>query len=107
LGDLWADLLEAIAPYLPEGIKVLERCSELSLSTQTKDLLLRISRSSIDRCLAPARFNKPHGLSTTKPGTLLKKNIRFVPLRIGTKTDLALWRWIWWHIVERVPEDNS
>lgn len=62
-------------PYLPEGIKVLERCGELTLSTETKELLLRISRSSIDRCLAPVRFNKPHGLSTTKPGGLLKKNI--------------------------------
>jgi len=60
---------------LPEGIKVLERCGELTLSSETKELLLRISRSSIDRCLAPSRFNKPHGLSTTKPGTLLKKNI--------------------------------
>lgn len=68
-------------PYLPEGIKVLERCGELTLSTETKDLLLRMSRSSIDRCLAPARFNKPHGLSTTKPGTLLKKNI---PVRTFT-----------------------
>jgi len=68
-------------PYLPEGIKVLERCGELVLSTQTKDLLLRISRSSIDRCLAPARFNKPRGLSTTKPGSLLKKNI---PVRTFT-----------------------
>jgi hypothetical protein len=62
-------------PYLPEGIKVLERCGVLILTTETKDLLLRMSRSSMDRCLAPARFNKPHGLSTTKPGTLLKKNI--------------------------------
>lgn len=62
-------------PYLPEGIKVLERCGVLTLSVETKDLLLRMSRSSMDRCLAPARFNKPHGLSTTKPGTLLKKNI--------------------------------
>jgi hypothetical protein len=62
-------------PYLSEGIKVLERCGELTLSAETKELLLRISRSSIDRCLAPARFSKPHGLSTTKPGTLLKKNI--------------------------------
>jgi hypothetical protein len=68
-------------PYLPEGIKVLERCGELKLSTETKNLLLRMSRSSIDRCLAPARFNKPHGLSTTKPGTLLKKNI---PVRTFT-----------------------
>jgi hypothetical protein len=62
-------------PYLPEGIKVLERCGELRLAPETKELLLQISRSSIDRCLAPARFQQPHGLSTTKPGTLLKKNI--------------------------------
>lgn len=68
-------------PYLPEGIKVLERCGQLTLSAKTKELLLRISRSSIDRCLAPARINKPRGLSTTKPGTLLKKNI---PIRTFT-----------------------
>lgn len=62
-------------PYLPEGIKVLERCGELRLSPETKELLLQISRSSIDRCLAPARFHQPHGRSTTKPGSLLKKQI--------------------------------
>lgn len=62
-------------PYLPEGIKVLERCGELRLAPATKTLLLQISCSSIDRCLAPVRFTKPHGLSTTKPGSLLKKNI--------------------------------
>jgi hypothetical protein len=62
-------------PYLPEGIKVLEHCGELELSAETKALLLHISRSTIDRCLAPVRFKAPHGLSTTKPGTLLKKNI--------------------------------
>jgi len=68
-------------PYLPEAIKVLERCGEITLSDETKGLLLQISRSSMDRCLAPARFNKPHGLSTTKPGSLLKKNI---PIRTFT-----------------------
>jgi hypothetical protein len=62
-------------PYLPEGIQVLERCGELRLSPETKELLLHISRSSIDRCLAPARFHQPHGRSTTKPGSLLKKQI--------------------------------
>jgi hypothetical protein len=62
-------------PYLPEGIKVLERCGELRLTPESKALLLQISRSSIDRCLASARFHQPHGRSTTKPGTLLKKNI--------------------------------
>jgi hypothetical protein len=62
-------------PYLPEAVKVLERCGELKLKEETKALLLCISRSSIDRCLAPVRFSTLHGLSTTKPGVLLKKNI--------------------------------
>lgn len=62
-------------PYLAEAIKVLERCHEIQLSVETKRLLLRMSRSTIDRCLRPLRFKSPHGLSTTKPGTLLKKNI--------------------------------
>ena len=64
-----------LQPYLPEGIKVLERCGELEFSAETKKLLLCISRSTIDRCLAPVRFKAPHGLRTTKPGSLLKKNI--------------------------------
>ncbi len=68
-------------PYLPEGIKVLERCGEITLSAETKALLLQTSRSSMDRCLAPARFSQPHGRSTTKPGSLLKKNI---PIRTFT-----------------------
>jgi hypothetical protein len=68
-------------PYLPEGIKVLERCGEITLSNRTKELLLQISRSTIDRSLRPARFKTPHGRSTTKPGTLLKKNI---PVRTFT-----------------------
>jgi hypothetical protein len=63
---------------------VLERCEELRLSAETRELLLRISRSTIDRCLAPARFSHPHGLSTTKPGSLLKKNI---PVRTYTPWD--------------------
>ena len=40
-----------LQPYLPEGIKVLERCDELRLSAETRELLLRISRSTIDRCM--------------------------------------------------------
>jgi len=68
-------------PYLPEGIQVLERCGEITLSAQSKELLLHMSRSTLDRCLAPAGFNQPHGLSTTQPDTLLKKNI---PVRTFT-----------------------
>ena len=62
-------------PYLPEGLKVLERCGEIQLSTETRQLLLSISSATMDRCLQPVRVKSPHGLSTTKPGSLLKKVI--------------------------------
>jgi len=69
-------------PFMPEGIGILERCGELSLSPEIKALLLRMSRATIDRCLKKARFTQPqHGLSTTKPGSLLKKAI---PIRTFT-----------------------
>lgn len=68
-------------PFLPEMVKVLERTNELRMSQETKTLLLQISRPTIDRCLKHARQTHPHGLSTTKPGTLLKKAI---PVRIYT-----------------------
>lgn len=69
-------------PFLPEGVQVLERCNELCLSPEIKQLLLSMSRATIDRCLKKARFIHPqHGLSTTKPGSLLKKAI---PIRTFT-----------------------
>jgi hypothetical protein len=71
-------------PFLPEMVRVLERNNNLQLSTQVKALLLSMSRSSIDRCLRSAHQEHPHGLSTTKPGTLLKKSI---PVRTYTPWD--------------------
>ena len=48
-------------------------------------LLMQMSRSTIYRCLGPARFEHPsHGLSTTKPGRLVKKAI---PVRTFTLRD--------------------
>jgi len=64
-----------LQPFLPEAIKVLERCREIELSAETKRLLLEISPATIDRCLRPVRVQSPHGLSTTKPGALLKQAI--------------------------------
>lgn len=62
-------------PFIPEMVKVLERHDELHLAEDTKALLLQMSRATIDRCLQPARFEPRKGLSTTKPGSLLKKSI--------------------------------
>jgi hypothetical protein len=50
-----------LKPYLPEAIKVLERCKEIEFSKDTKELLLKISSASIDRCLRPVRIKSPHG----------------------------------------------
>jgi hypothetical protein len=69
-------------PFLPEGVQILERCKELHLSPEIKHLLLDMSRATIDRCLKKARFSHPqHGISTTKPGSLLKQAI---PIRTFT-----------------------
>ena len=73
-----------LQPYLPEAIKVLERHKEINITKDTKELLLKISSASIDRCLRPVRCKSPHGLSTTKPGSLLKN---LIPVRTFTEWD--------------------
>ena len=62
-------------PYMSEGIKVLEHCGELQRAPEAESLLLQINHSSIDRCLTLVRFPQPRGRSTTKPGSLLRKQI--------------------------------
>jgi hypothetical protein len=73
-----------LQPFLPEAIRMLERCQEIELAKDTKELLLKISSASIDRCLRPIRIGTPHGLSTTKPGSLLKT---LIPVRTFTERD--------------------
>jgi hypothetical protein len=74
-------------PFLPEMVTVLESHGELLLPAQTQHLLLSMSRATIDRLLRPARRARvPHGRSTTKPGTLLKKSI---PIRTWNDWDDA------------------
>jgi len=80
-GQICSKRLQAI---LPEAIKVLERCREITITQETKELLLKISSASIDRCLRPMRVQSPHGLSTTKPGSLLKN---LIPVRTFTAWD--------------------
>ena len=71
-----------LQPFLSEAVTILERCHELILPEEIKTLLIGMSHATIDRCLKKARFtHSRHGLSTTKPGTLLKKAI---PIRTFT-----------------------
>ena len=73
-----------LQPMLPEAVKVLERCQEINITKDTKELLLKISSASIDRCLRPIRCKSSRGLGTTKPGSLLKS---LIPVQTFTAWD--------------------
>lgn len=65
-----------LVPFLPELIPSLERHGHLHLDADVRALLLALSPATADRLLRPARqAAQPHGLSTTKPGRLLKHQI--------------------------------
>jgi hypothetical protein len=63
-------------PFLPDLVEALERYGELRLAPETRDKLLQMSASTIDRRLkrARARFGA-RGHTTTRPGTLLKHSV--------------------------------
>jgi hypothetical protein len=69
-----------LVPFLAELVPTLERHGHLSLSDAVREQLLTLSPATADRLLAPLR--QPHGLTTTKPGRLLKKQI---PVRTFTE----------------------
>jgi len=76
-----------LQPFLPEVVPVWERHGELTLAPTTRQLLLAMSVSTVDCLLKPARRGlPPHGRSTTKPGTLLKK---LIPIRTWADWDDA------------------
>jgi hypothetical protein len=76
-----------LVPVLRQYVEALERHGELTLDDETRVILLSISAATADRLLARIRQgNRPHGLSTTKPGTLLKQSI---PVRTFSQWDDA------------------
>jgi hypothetical protein len=63
-------------PFLPELVGILKRTGELNVTEEAEGQLYRMSPSTIDRLLRRWRGSDRHrGLSTTKPGTLLKNAI--------------------------------
>jgi len=74
-------------PFVPEMVRILENQGTVQLTPATRELVLTMSRATMDRLLKPARRALvPHGRSTTKPGTLLKKSI---PIRTWADWDDA------------------
>jgi hypothetical protein len=65
-----------LVPFLPELVPTLERHGHLVVTDEVRAQLLAISPATVDRLLRPLR--QPHGLTTTKPGRLLK---HLIPIR--------------------------
>jgi len=86
---LWALMDFASGKRLVAGLgdmlEALGRAGELELEPETVGLLRGMSAATADRLLKPQKDRmRFRGISTTKPGTLLKKNI---PIRLGTQWD--------------------
>jgi len=65
-----------LQPFLPEMVKVLRQHGEQIIDLATEGQLCRMSPSTIDRLLRPhRRLGGRRGLSTTRPGSLLKSSI--------------------------------
>jgi hypothetical protein len=72
-------------PFLGPLLETLARCGERQLPPRIQAALLRMSPATIDRKLAPSRRRlRPRGLSTTRPGSLLKAHI---PIRTFAQWD--------------------
>jgi len=65
-----------LQPFIPELIVVLTKHNELKLPASVREQLIKMSPSTIDRCLEHYRkIESYRPLSTTKPGSLLKSSI--------------------------------
>ena len=65
-----------LIPFLPKLVPTLERHGHLTLTDAVRTQLLTLSPATADRLLQRVRTNgQPHGISTTKAGTLLKRQI--------------------------------
>ena len=64
-----------LIPFLPTLVESLERHGHLQLSEECRDQLLCMSPATADRMLRSYRKQGARGISTTRSGTLLKKQI--------------------------------
>lgn len=87
LREIWeaSDRLcsKRLQPFIPEMIGVLRQHGELQVNISLESRLCQLSSATIDRLLKPwRRLGGRRGLTTTKPGSLLKNAI---PIRTFTE----------------------
>jgi len=91
LKEIWEALLRPcsrrLQPHLGEMVEVMTRRGRMAMSAEVTQQLLQMSPSTIDRLLRPyRRQGRCHGFSTTRPGSLLKREI---PIRTFSDWDEA------------------
>jgi hypothetical protein len=65
-----------LVPFLPELVAALERHGHLTLEDHVRAQLLSVSAATADRMVRRLReADRPRGISTTKPGRLLKRQV--------------------------------
>ena len=92
LEKIWAYMDFACGRRLVAGmediLQALISCGEIEISEEILQKLKKVSAQTADRLLTKARKGMvPKGKSTTKPGTLLKRDI---PIRLGNEWDDAV-----------------
>ncbi|PZM80247.1 MAG: transposase, partial [Candidatus Melainabacteria bacterium] len=75
-----------LVPFIPELVTALERCGHLQIEAAVRVQLLSVSAATVDRILRPVRKGGRFSLSLTRPGNLLKSQIR---IRTFTEWDDA------------------
>ncbi|MHB8637196.1 MAG: integrase catalytic domain-containing protein [Fimbriimonadaceae bacterium] len=88
LAKVWrlSDFLASkrLAPFMEEFLEALERHDELKLPELVRSKLIAMSPSTIDRLLRRHRRSHRRPPSLTRPGALLKKQVK---VRLGTEWD--------------------
>jgi hypothetical protein len=78
-------------PFLPELVPILERHGHLNVDPSARAHLLSMSVATADRMVRRVRdADRPHGISTTKPGRLLKRQVGMFKLRGAAHS--AVWK---------------
>jgi hypothetical protein len=70
-----------LVPFIPELLTALEKFGHLSLPMEVRNRLLTISSATMDRLLETERRDSPKSISTTRPGSLIKRQIKVVKQR--------------------------
>jgi len=66
---------ERFHPYVPTILKKMKECKEIKVNSEVEEKLLQISLTTIKRTIRKTRRRSKIKISTTKPGSILKKHI--------------------------------